>query len=289
MKVVPASIASRAEFLAASGVQAAFSGSLEISSVIHLENEPPSGSSPLRNPRCAWAFTAPGVIVWRGKRRTSAPGLSRSISESWPTAAMRSFSTSKAPSLIGWVETGRTRSAAKITGRGAGAVNWTSSLYILDRHTGLQDPIVECGALGRPEAAPLDDAPELLLGGAVLRPRLFDDVLLDHYRTHVVAPGVQRYRGGLHRLGDPTGLDVRHVVEDDAAYGRGLQVIQRGRLLEVRVLLQVGRVVRLEGPVDKCRKTAGPGLKRPDLQQVLDPLLVGLVDPEHHRRRGLHS
>jgi hypothetical protein len=60
--------------LAASGVQASFSGSLETSSITQREKEPPAGASPLRKPRWAWTFTAPGMIAWRGKRLISTRG-----------------------------------------------------------------------------------------------------------------------------------------------------------------------------------------------------------------------
>jgi hypothetical protein len=66
-KVVPDSRASRAELRAASGVHDSFSGSLETSSFTQRENDPPSGASPLRKPRWACVFTAPGIIAWRGK------------------------------------------------------------------------------------------------------------------------------------------------------------------------------------------------------------------------------
>src|SRR3712207_5860980 len=102
---------------------------------------------------------------------------------------MRPFSTSRAPLRIGGEETGRTRSAAKIVSRGAEAVN-RAPLDVLYEDAGFQNPVVERGTLGRPEAAALDDAPELLLRGAVLGPGLFDDVLLDHNGAHIIAPGV---------------------------------------------------------------------------------------------------
>src|SRR4051794_17870243 len=124
----------------------------------------------------------------RGKWRTSMSGLSRSISESRPIDAIRPFSTRRAPSFIGRLETGRTRLAAKITF--AARAQPRSRLDVLDGDAGLQNPVVERGALSRPEAAPLDDAPELFFGGAVAGSGLFYDVLLDHDRTHVVAPGV---------------------------------------------------------------------------------------------------
>src|SRR5919202_3206514 len=199
---------------------------------------------------------------------------------------MRPFSTRRAPSLMGGAKTGKRRLAAKIAGCAADADVAKSN--VLHGDAGFQDPVIESGALGRPEAATFNNAPELLLGGAVTGAGLFDDVLFDHDRTHIVAPGVQGYRGGFHRLRDPRGLYVGHVVEDDAAYGRGLQVIQRRSLLEVGVLLEVGGVVRLEGPVDERREAAGFGLKIADLEQVLDPLFVRLVYTEHHRGGGLH-
>src|ERR671916_3494856 len=114
MNVVPASIASRAELRAASDVQASFSGRRSMSFASHPENVPPSGASCLRKPRWAWALTAPGMMVSRGKKRTSASGFSLPTSSSAPTAAIRPSRTRIAPSRIAGAETGTSRPAAKI-------------------------------------------------------------------------------------------------------------------------------------------------------------------------------
>ena len=84
--VVPASTASRAESCAASAVQASFSGRRSMSFVSQPENVPPGGASLVRNPRWAWALTAPGIIVEPEKCRTDISGFSRRISESGPPA-----------------------------------------------------------------------------------------------------------------------------------------------------------------------------------------------------------
>src|ERR671916_3512471 len=120
MNVVPASIASRAELRAASDVQASFSGRRSMSFASHPENVPPSGASCLRKPRWAWALTAPGMMVSRGNKRTSASGFSLPTPPSVPTAAMRPSRTRIAPSRIAGAETGRIRPAAKIIAPSSG-------------------------------------------------------------------------------------------------------------------------------------------------------------------------
>jgi hypothetical protein len=89
-----------------------------MSLVSQPENVPPGGASFVRKPRWAWVFTAPGIMVERGKWRTRTSGLSRLTTKSGPTAEILPFSTSTAPSGIGGLETGITVPAAKIPASG---------------------------------------------------------------------------------------------------------------------------------------------------------------------------
>src|SRR5829696_6593134 len=109
-------MASLAQSLAASAVQASFSGRRSMSPRSHSENVAPSGASFRLKPRWAWALTAPGMIVLLGKNLTSAPGFSRPMSVRSPTASMRPSLTSTAPSRRGGDEMGIRVPAAKMTG-----------------------------------------------------------------------------------------------------------------------------------------------------------------------------
>src|SRR5215211_6321328 len=108
-------MASLALSLAASAVQASFSGRRSMSPRSHSENVAPSGASFRLKPRWAWALTAPGMIVLLGKNLTSAPGFSRPMSVRSPTASMRPSLTSTAPSRRGGDEMGIRVPAAKMT------------------------------------------------------------------------------------------------------------------------------------------------------------------------------
>src|SRR5215218_7125753 len=109
-------MASLAQSLAASAVQASFSGRRSMSPRSHSENVAPSGASFRLKPRWAWALTAPGMIVLLGKNLTSVSGFSRPMSVRSPTASMRPSLTSTAPSCRGGDEMGIRVPAAKITG-----------------------------------------------------------------------------------------------------------------------------------------------------------------------------
>src|ERR687897_1290685 len=109
-------MASLAQSLAASAVQASFAGRRPMRAPSHSENVAPSGASLRLKPRWAWALTAPGMIVLLGKNLTSAPGFSRPMSVRSPTASMRPSLTSTAPSRRGGDEMGIRVPAAKITG-----------------------------------------------------------------------------------------------------------------------------------------------------------------------------
>ena len=109
---------------------------------------------------------------------------------------------------------------------------------------------------------------------------LTDDVFLDHDAAEIVRAEAQRDLPDLESLRDPRALDVRHVVEVDAAEGLRAQILVRadGGGFEARVL-------GLERPRDERGEAAARVLLRADAFEMLDAVRDGLDVAEHHRGR----
>src|SRR5262245_51966689 len=88
------------------------------------------------------------------------------------------------------------------------------------------DEVVESVPLSGDVAGGPDQALELRAGRAAVRPGGLHHVLLDHGAAHVVGSELERDLADFLALGDPRGLDVRHVVEEQAADRLGAQVLR---------------------------------------------------------------
>ena len=142
-----------------------------------------------------------------------------------------------------------------------------------------EDLVVHVAALGR-EPGVLDVADDLDFVHAVARAGGADDVLLDHHAAHVVGAVGEAELPDLPALRHPRRLQVVEVVEHDARERERAQVVDAGRLGAG----QLG-VIGLIAPGDERGEAAGLVLQLAQPQQVLEPLLVGLDRPVHHRRR----
>ena len=91
----------------------------------------------------------------------------------------------------------------------------------------------------------------------------------------------------LEALRDPAGLHVLDVVEIEARDGEHLEVFDRGGL--VPAAAAEGGVLGLEAPGDEGRESAGLFLQAAHDFEVVDALLEGLADAEHHGRGGAHA
>ena len=117
-----------------------------------------------------------------------------------------------------------------------------------------------------------------LEGGAGLRHHVF----LDHDAAKVVRAKLQRDLADFQALRDPRALDVREVVEVDAAQRLRAQVFVRahGGRLELGVL-------RLEGPADEGRKALGLILLPAQSFEVFNAVFHGFHVAKHHRGAGV--
>src|SRR5208282_3073919 len=87
---------------------------------------------------------------------------------------------------------------------------------------------VEGVALHGAEASVADDAAQFLFGGAVGGAGGLDYVFFEHDRADIVAAEAQTHLADLQTLGDPAGLHVGEVGEEDARDGESLQVLDGG-------------------------------------------------------------
>ena len=88
-------------------------------------------------------------------------------------------------------------------------------------------------------------------------------------------------------MGDPAGLHVFDVVEHHAGDREGLEVFDRGGLFPAAAA--EGGVAGLEGPGDEGGEAAGFFLEAADDFEVVDALLEGFADAEHHGGGGAHA
>ena len=145
--------------------------------------------------------------------------------------------------------------------------------------------VVEGVALGRDPAGRADHPHQLGQLRPVPGARRGDHVLLQHDRTEVVHAHVQRELPDVLARGQPGGLQVVDVVEEQPGHRDEPQVLQAGALgaaLEVVVL-------RLVRPGDEGPEPAGAVLHVADHPDVVDPLGVGFAGTHHHRRGRLDA
>ena len=166
------------------------------------------------------------------------------------------------------------------------AVGVVADPHARQRRDRLLDDAVVLAAPHRLVAGVADQAVDLLQRGAVGGAGRRDDVLLHHEAAVVVGAEAEGHLPHLVSHRDPRGLQVRHVVEHDAAHGEHAEVGHRVGLLVVR---HARRALGLQGPADEGREAAGAGLDLAHAVEMLDAILVALAETVHHGDRGLHA
>ena len=146
---------------------------------------------------------------------------------------------------------------------------------------------VEGVALAGLEACVADDAAKFFFCGAVRGAGGFDDVFFEHDGAYVVAAEAEAELEDLKALGDPAGLDILDVVEIEAGDGEDFEVVDGGGLVPAAAAER--GVVGLKAPGDEGGESAGFFLEAADDFEVVDALVEGFVDAEHHRCGGTHA
>ena len=150
-----------------------------------------------------------------------------------------------------------------------------------------EEGAVEGVALDGAEAGVADDAAKFFLGGAVLGAGGADDVFFEHDAADVVAAEAEAHLQDLQALRDPAGLHVFDVVEHHAGDGEGLEVLDGGGLFPAAAA--ESGVAGLEAPGDEGGEAAGLFLELANDFEVVDALLEGFADAEHHGGGGAHA
>ena len=146
---------------------------------------------------------------------------------------------------------------------------------------------VEGVALDGFEAGVADDAAEFFFSGAVGCSGCFDDVLFEHDGAYVVAAEVEAELENLEALRDPGGLHVFDVVEVEARNGEDLQVLDGCGFFPSSA--SECCVLGLEAPGDEGGESAGFFLEAAHNFEVIDALIEGFANAEHHGRGGAHA
>ena len=150
-----------------------------------------------------------------------------------------------------------------------------------------EEGAVEGVALDGAEAGVADGAAKFFFGGAVGGAGGADHVFLEHDGADVVAAEAEAHLEDFEALGDPAGLHILDVVEHHAGDGEGFEVFDRGCLFPAAAA--EGGVAGLKGPGDEGGEAAGFFLEAADNLEVIDALLEGLADAEHHGGGGAHA
>src|SRR6202012_5812250 len=101
-------------------------------------------------------------------------------------------------------------------------------------------------------------------------------------RANVVAAEAQTQLQNLQSLRDPARLHVLDIGKIEARDGQDFQVFNCCSLIPAAAAER--GIVRLEAPRYKRREAAGFFLQTAYLLKVVDALLEGLADAEHHGR-----
>ncbi len=115
----------------------------------------------------------------------------------------------------------------------------------------------------------------------------FDDVLFEHDGAYVVAAEVKAEFEDLEALRDPAGLHVLDVVEVEARDGEDLEVFDGGGFFPAAAA--ESGVAGLEAPGDEGGESAGFFLQLANDFEVVDALVEGFADAEHHGGGGAHA
>ena len=146
---------------------------------------------------------------------------------------------------------------------------------------------VERVALDGLEAGVADDSSEFFFRGAIAGAGGSDYVFFEHHRAYVVSAEVKAYLQDFQALRHPTGLHVFDVVEIEAGDGQHFQVLDRGRFFPA--VTAEGCVFGLETSGDEGGEPAGLFLQTADNFKMIDALVVGFTNAEHHGGGGAHA
>ena len=108
-----------------------------------------------------------------------------------------------------------------------------------------------------------------------------------HDGAYVVAAEVEAQLEDLEALCDPAGLHVFDVVEIEAGDGEDLEIFDGGGFFPSAAA--EGGVAGLEAPGDEGGESAGFFLEVADDFEVVDALVEGFADAEHHGGGSAHA
>ena len=146
---------------------------------------------------------------------------------------------------------------------------------------------IERVALHGAETGVADDAAQLLFGGAVAGSGGLYHIFFQHDRADIVPAEAQAHLADLQSLGDPACLHVGKVGEEDARDGERFEVFDGGGFRPATPA--ESSVLRLEGPGDEGGEASGFFLQVVDALEVVDAVLFGFANAEHHGGSGLHA
>src|SRR5271165_4320309 len=110
-------------------------------------------------------------------------------------------------------------------------------------------------ALRGTESGIADDAAQLLLRSAIANAGRAHHVLLDHYRTHVVAAETQAGLADFQALCHPARLNILEVAEEDARDRQRLKIFDCSGLVPAASTKR--SILRLKRPGDERGEAAG--------------------------------
>jgi len=139
-------------------------------------------------------------------------------------------------------------------------------------------------ALGAGKSRIKDKLFHFLAGEAVGYARRPDHILLEHYTSQVIGAEMKGNLTHFGALSNPRTLDVRNIVEKDAAHGESAEIIEGAG----SSLSEIG-VGRLEGPGDEGKESPGFVLKVPDTPEMFNAVPAAFSRAEHHGRRSRNT